>query len=94
MELKELHLFVQEGCRPCIYAKTQLEKSGDDWKNVVTITNAKENGEWTDFAKECGVEATPTLVAIIDNNVVARMAGSNQMTRSFWQSVLYNHGVH
>lgn len=92
--MKELHLFVQEGCRPCMYAKTQLEKSGDGWENVVTITDAKKDGEWTDFAKECGVEATPTLVAIIDNNVVARMAGSNQMTRSFWQSVLYNHGAH
>ena len=41
--MTEIHLFVQEGCRPCMYAETQLKKV-DGWENVVKITNAKQNG--------------------------------------------------
>ena len=52
--MTEIHLFVQEGCRPCMYAETQLKKV-EGWENVVTITNAKEHGEWSQFAKDCGV---------------------------------------
>lgn len=89
--MKEIHLFVQEGCRPCLYAETQLKKV-EGWQNVVTITNAKEDGEWSEFAKQCGVEATPTLVALIDGNIVAKMAGSQHMTSSFWKSTIYNRG--
>jgi thioredoxin-like negative regulator of GroEL len=89
--MKQIHLFVQEGCRPCMYAETQLKKV-EGWENVVSITNAKEDGEWSDFAKQCGVEATPTLVALIDGNIVARMAGSQDMTSTFWQATISNHG--
>jgi hypothetical protein len=89
--MKQIQLFVQEGCRPCLYAETQLKKV-EGWENVVTITNAKENGEWSQFAKDCGVEATPTLVALIDGNIVARMAGSQHMTSTFWETTIYNHG--
>jgi len=42
--MTEIHLFVQEGCRPRMYAETQLKKV-PNWESVVTITNAKENGE-------------------------------------------------
>lgn len=89
--MKQIHLFVQEGCRPCLYAETQLKKV-EGWENVVSITPAKVNGEWSEFAKQCGVEATPTLVALIDGNVVARMAGSQDMTSTFWQTTIKNHG--
>ena len=89
--MKEIHLFVQEGCRPCLYAETQLKKV-DGWENVVNITPAKVDGEWSQFAKDCGVEATPTLVALINGQVVARMAGSSQMTSMFWQTTISNHG--
>ena len=89
--MKEIHLFVQEGCRPCLYAETQLKKV-DGWEDVVNITPAKENGEWSQFAKQCGVEATPTLVALIDGHIVARMAGSQHMTSTFWQTTINNHG--
>jgi hypothetical protein len=89
--MKQIHLFVQEGCLPCVYAETQLKKI-EGWENVVTITNAKEDGEWSQFAKECGVEATPTLVALIDGIVVARMEGSREMTSTFWQATVNNHG--
>jgi hypothetical protein len=88
--MKEIHLFVQEGCRPCLYAETQLKKV-DGWEDVVTITPAKIDGQWSQFAKECGVEATPTLVALIDGNIVARMAGSQHMTSTFWQTTISNH---
>lgn len=89
--MKEIHLFVQEGCRPCLYAETQLKKV-DGWENVVNITPAKIDGEWSQFAKDCGVEATPTLVALINGQVVARMAGSSQMTSTFWETTINNHG--
>jgi len=52
-----------------MYAETQLKKV-DGWDNVVTITNAKENGTWSEFAMKCGVEATPTLVALQDGEIV------------------------
>ncbi len=89
--MKEIHLFVQEGCRPCLYAETQLKKV-EGWENVVNITPAKVDGEWSQFAKDCGVEATPTLVALINGQVVARMAGSKEMTSTFWQTTIKNHG--
>ena len=74
-----------------MYAETQLKKV-DGWENVVTITNAKENGEWSQFAKDCGVEATPTLIGLVDGNVVAKVAGSQEMTSEFWLSTVQKHG--
>ena len=88
--MTEIHLFVQEGCRPCMYAETQLRKV-DRWEDVVTITNAKENGEWSDFAKNCGVVATPTLVAYCDGEVIAKMAGSQDMDHAFWLLTVSKH---
>jgi hypothetical protein len=87
----EIHLFVQEGCRPCMYAETQLKKV-EGWENLVKITNAKENGVWSDFARDCGVEATPTLIAMIDNVIVAKMTGSKEMTSDFWKATITKHG--
>ena len=89
--MTEIHLFVQEGCRPCMYAETQLKKV-DGWDSVVNITNAKENNQWSQFAYDCGVQATPTLVALIDGVVVAKMAGSQEMTSDFWKEVVKTHG--
>lgn len=89
--MTEIHLFVQEGCRPCMYAETQLKKV-DGWESVVTITNAKQNGVWSDFARDCGVDATPTLVALTDGVIVAKMAGSQQMTSDFWRATVEKHG--
>ena len=88
--MTEIHLFVQEGCRPCMYAETQLKKI-DGWQKVITITNAKENGEWSEFAKNCGVVATPTLVALTNGQVVAKMEGSQEMTLDFWRSTIAKH---
>ena len=89
--MKEIYLFVQEGCRPCLYAEAQLKKV-DGWQEVVNITNAKVNGEWSQLSKDCGVEATPTLVALIDDTVVARVVGSQHMSSTFWQTTINNHG--
>jgi hypothetical protein len=88
--MTEIHLFVQEGCRPCLYAETQLRKISD-WQDVITITNAKENGAWSEFAKQCEVEATPTLIALVDGNVVAKVTGSQDMTSEFWQATVDKH---
>lgn len=87
----DIHLFVQEGCRPCIYAETQLKKV-EGWEKVVTITNAKQNGVWSDFARDCGIEATPTLIALVDGIIVAKITGSQQMTSDFWRATVEKHG--
>jgi hypothetical protein len=88
--MTEIHLFVQEGCRPCMYAETQLKKV-EGWENIITITNAKENGKWSEFAKQCGVGATPTLIALTNGQVVAKMEGSQEMTSDFWRSTIAKH---
>ena len=89
--MTDIHLFVQEGCRPCMYAETQLKKV-EGWEKVITITNAKENGEWSEFAKQCGIIATPTLVALVDGIMYARVEGSSQMTSDFWRATVEKHG--
>ena len=45
----------------------------------------------SEFAEECGVIATPTLVAIQDGKVVARMAGSNYMESKFFKKTIAKH---
>lgn len=84
---RQIHLFVQEGCRPCQYVKGQLSKV-EGWEDVITITDSKCCGEWTDFAKESGVQATPTLVAIEGDEVVARQAGSQSFTSEFFEGLI------
>lgn len=74
-----------------MYAETQLKKV-EGWEDVVTITNAKENGAWSQFAKDCGVEVTPTLVALQDSVVIAKVTGSQDMTSEFWQRTVEKHG--
>lgn len=89
--MTDIYLFVQEGCRPCMYAETQLKKV-DGWENVVKITNAKQNGVWSDFARDCGVDVTPTLIAMVDGVIVAKMTGSKEMTSEFWRVTVEKHG--
>jgi hypothetical protein len=36
MNTPQIHLFVQEGCRPCHYVKTQLSKV-EGWEDIVTF---------------------------------------------------------
>ena len=88
---KQIHLFVQEGCRPCQYVKDQLSKV-KGWEKVVTITDSKHDGEWTEFARESGVIATPTLVAFEDDKLVARQAGSQSFTSEFFANLVQKHG--
>lgn len=88
--MTEIHLFVQEGCRPCMYAETQLKKVSN-WNDVVTITQAKINNVWSQFAIDCGVDVTPTLIALIDGVVVAKMTGSKEMTSDFWKQTINKH---
>jgi thioredoxin-like negative regulator of GroEL len=88
---KQIHLFVQDGCRPCQYVKDQLSKV-DGWESVITITNSKCCDEWTEFAKESGVSATPTLAAFEDGKLVARQAGSQSFTTEFFTNLIQKHG--
>jgi hypothetical protein len=74
-----------------MYAETQLKKV-EGWENVINITNAKNGNQWTQFAADCGVEATPTLVALIDGVIVAKVTGSNNMTTDFWRATVEKHG--
>ncbi len=89
--MNEIHLFVQEGCRPCMYAETQLKKA-EGWEKVVTITNAKDDGVWSQFAKDCGVTATPTIIALQDGEVIAKLEGSQRMTSDFWKDMVRSSG--
>jgi hypothetical protein len=73
-----------------MYAEGQLRKV-EGWKHVVKIINSKESGVWSEFAKQCGVEVTPTLVAVQDNEVVAKITGSKDMTSEFWQATVDKH---
>ena len=93
----QLYLFVQEGCRPCMYVETQLKKA-EGWEEVVEIINAKdENGEWIDMAKGFLVDATPTLI-IFDttlhvgyhNPVMNKISGSNNLTSDLWKTLVAN----
>jgi len=70
-----------------MYAETQLKKV-EGWEKVVTITNAKVNGVWSDFARDCGVDATPTLIGLVDGVVIAKITGSQEMTTEFWKSTV------
>jgi len=88
--MTDIRLFVQEGCRPCMYAETQLKKV-PNWNDVVTITQAKINNVWSQFAIDCGVEVTPTLIGLIDGVVVAKMTGSKEMTSEFWKQTIDKH---
>jgi hypothetical protein len=74
-----------------MYAETQLKKV-EGWENVINITNAKNGNQWTQFATDCGIEATPTLVALIDGVIVAKVTGSNNMTTDFWRATVEKHG--
>jgi hypothetical protein len=74
-----------------MYAETQLKKV-EGWENVVTITNAKEGKQWTQFANDCGIQATPTLIALIDGIIIAKIEGSNNMTSDFWRATVEKHG--
>jgi RNA polymerase subunit RPABC4/transcription elongation factor Spt4 len=85
--ITSIHLFVQEGCRPCMYAETQLKKT-EGWEEFITITDAKENGDLSEFAKECGVTATPTLVVFKGNEIASKKGGSQSMTSDFWKGLV------
>jgi hypothetical protein len=73
-----------------MYAETQLKKI-PNWNDVVTITQAKTNNVWSQFAIDCGVDVTPTLIALIDGVVVAKMTGSKEMTSDFWKQTIDKH---
>ena len=79
--------FVKEGCRPCIYAKANLERC-EDWDKVVEIQNVEVNGEWSQYAYDLGVHHTPTVVALQEGKVVAMVTGADNFTRHFWQSTI------
>ena len=83
----QIHLFVQDGCRPCNYVKGQLSKV-DNWESVITLTDSKQGDEWTEFAKQSGVVATPTLVAFENGKVVARQTGSQSFTSEFFKGLV------
>jgi hypothetical protein len=73
-----------------MYAETQLKKI-PNWDKVVTITNAKTDNVWSQFAIDCGVDVTPTLIALVDGVIVAKMTGSKEMTSDFWKQTVEKH---
>ena len=89
----QFHLFVQEGCPKCHYVKRHLERV-EGWEDAVIITQAKEDGKLTDFAKECGLRWIPTLKAIQDGKLVSEFSGAESMAKWFWTQVIKMYNEH
>ena len=89
--MKKLILFVQDGCRPCIYAKNNLAKI-KGWEDVVQLYPANSMGEPTYLAQKCDVVGTPCLVCMENGEVVAKMSGADEMNTEFWRNVILKHG--
>ena len=59
-----------------------------DTTGIDNITNSNCCGEWTDFAKDSVLVATPTLVAFEGGEVVVRQAGSQSFTSDFFRGMV------
>jgi hypothetical protein len=81
-------LYSQEGCRACKYAENNLKKA-DGWEKYITIESVRDDdGIWKSDIKDLGVKATPTLVAFLEDEVIAFMEGSNNMSSQFFKNLV------
>jgi len=84
----QFYLFVEEGCRRCRYVRSQLERV-EGWEDAVIITQAKEDGELTDFAKECDLRWIPTLMVVHDGKAHHLWSGWERMScKWFWEQIM------
>lgn len=70
-DVKELHLFVVEGCPACSKAKEQMSdviENGD-----VTLQNIDESDDAADLALEWEIQQAPLLVAEMEDGSIERL---------------------
>ena len=77
----ELFLVVQEGCRPCIYAKNNLQRV-DGWEKYVKILDASDP-EVKPTLLKYRIDGTPTLLAIKNGNDAKTFRNPKEMTKLF-----------
>ena len=82
MKLKP-YFVTSDFCGHCDIALKSLEGIyGDSWKDIMeTITTSHE------ISRANNVTSTPTLLVVDledDNNLVAQVAGSNNLNEEFW----------
>jgi len=78
----DLYLFVQEGCRPCIYAKNNLQRT-EGWENYVKIVDVKDENARPLMIKY-QIDATPTLLAVKNDSDGKTFCNPKEMTKQFW----------
>ena len=85
----QYHLFVEKDCQRCHYVERALKRV-EGWEDAVIIHQAKEDGELTDFAKECGVRWIPCVKATIDGKVGrGEYSGWERMSgKWFWEQII------
>ena len=66
-----LYFFTNDGCAPCLSVKPVIDRLANNGYPVKTLKAA----EHARFAKQLGVERTPTVVLIAGNQIVGRHAG-------------------
>lgn len=87
--MKQLFLFVQQGCRACTFTEVQLKKI-NNWEKIVDIVDLlSENGEPNELAKKYDINFTPSLI-ILDStgNLIDKVVGAKKMGFDFWKSLL------
>jgi len=66
-----LYFFTNDGCAPCLAVKPVIDQLAENGYPVKTLKAA----DYSQFAEQLGVDRTPTVVLIADNQIVGRYAG-------------------
>ena len=67
MKHYRLVVFTQDNCKPCTTLKEHLTTLPDDHRHEIEYQPLKTtDSQLTAFAKQCGVELSPTLVVLTD----------------------------
>jgi hypothetical protein len=85
MKIK-FYLFVQNGCRPCLYVEQQLKKA-EGWEEIITIVNAADPSSKS-LVMKYEVLGTPTLVAEKPDGSIKKIAKPTEMNQSFWKDLI------
>jgi thiol-disulfide isomerase/thioredoxin len=74
--LKEVYVFKQEGCGPCIRLNPIILHLADMYPNVNTYIIDINNRQ--DLASQFNVDSTPTTIFANGNTILQRIEGANK----------------